>query len=509
MSVLITGRALLGLKQRESAEQAFKMALELRKNFSEANEELIKMRFEALKDAGFDEDTANKFAPKSRSVNEAIDHILSTSLTSDQLSTLRASYTRSLTNSDNNFSNQSISSRFSSVSGVFGNKNLNKSGSTPKAEGPNTASESLGLKLISDIDNCLGSILDSDEEKSKFFEEKIDNNISATNSKNFLNNTNNNSNNNFCDSIGDNEPLLRSSPQMSAQNVFGNTTDLQRKPILHKTNIFSNFSIDLNKDSLGSHILPKLNTSFSNGANSSRGGQPPRKTFADIASANTKKPVQPIKTNQTTIAKSIQKIDLKPQKVFDSSNKLSSLESFGGPNNTVDSLEKLEKIVLSSEPTRPTNLMGYKGLWVCNISPNTQYQTLRNVFQKYGTIIGIQTFERKATNGSNIVFVHYDNSRSPTEAIADLFGVYRKDLCLDENTLLKLRYTPSMDQTKSGDLPSMEKARRVVEKSGECFNWRLSTGCHKGERCAFKHISINKAVDSQPWVRIFFCFPLF
>jgi hypothetical protein len=145
--------------------------------------------------------------------------------------------------------------------------------------------------------------------------------------------------------------------------------------------------------------------------------------------------------------------------------------------------------------------MGYKGLWVCNISPEVSYITLKKVFRKYGNFTGIQTFERKATNGSNIVFVHYDNSQSPSDAIAELFGIYRKDICFDESTPLKLRFTPSMEQTKSGDLPSMEKAKRVVEKSGECFNWRLSSGCHKGDRCNLKHILINKSIDSQPWVR--------
>ena len=488
------------------------MALELRNNFSE--EESVKMRFEALKEAGFDEDTANKLAPKSRSVNEAIDHILSTSLTSDQLSSIRASYTQSLTNNNNNnnnnhFSNPTIDSRFSSMSGISsfnGNKNLNNifgANQSRGTDGTETGSESLGLKLISDIDNCLGSILDSDEEKPKFFEEKTDNNmISATNTMNAINtnptnfsnnNTNSFINNNFCDSVGDNGLLSRSlSPQMPSQNVFGISTDPLVKPVLQKANIFSNFSIDLNKELLGSTIATKT-------GHSSTGGEPPRKTWSDIASANTKKPVQPMKTSITP--KSIQKSEIKTQKVLDSGNKLSSLESFGGTAIDFDKFEKINSIVLSSEPTRPTNLMGYKGLWVCNISPNTSYITLKNVFRKYGNFTGIQTFERKATNGSNIVFVHYDNSQSPTEAIAELFGIYRKDICFDEDTLLKLRYTPSMEQTKNGDLPSMEKARRIVEKSGECFNWRLSTGCHKGERCAFKHIPINKAVDSQPWVR--------
>lgn len=475
------------------------MAVELNKTHAEANEELVKLRCEALRRAGFDEETANKFAPSSRSVNDTIDHILSTSLTSDQLSKIRASYTRSLTNdNDNHF--PGIEPQFGSISGIFSNKNLNNiCGPKTNRDDRSDASESLGSKLISDIDNCLGSILDSEEEKTQFFE-NIDNKFSAANhnpSKPFLNNINANSNNNFCD-IGDNNLLSRSlSPQMP-QNVFGVSPDLHVNPIYQKQNNFSNFAIDLNKDSLGSHIIPKMMTSF-NTAASDR--EPQRKTFADIASANTKKPAHSVKMTQLISSRSSQKSEHK--------TKLSALEPFSvGTNN--DSLDKIESfggppiVPPPPEPTRPTNLMGYKGLWVCNISPNTPYITLRNVFKKYGNFTGIQTFERKATNGSNIVFVHYDNSQAPVDAIAELFAVYRKDICLDDRTPLKLRFTPSMEQTKNGDLPSMEKARRVVEKSGECFNWRLSTGCHKGERCAFKHIPINKEIDSQPWVRLVF-----
>lgn len=164
----------------------------------------------------------------------------------------------------------------------------------------------------------------------------------------------------------------------------------------------------------------------------------------------------------------------------------------------VAGLEK--QIAIDSNPARPSNLMGYKGLWICNVSPETSFATLKKVFRKYGSFTGIQTFEKKATNGSNIVFVHYDNPESPREAIGELYGTYRRELC-DEGTLLKLRFTPSKEQTKAGDVPSMEKAKRVVEKSGECFNWRLSSGCHKGDRCPLRHVAVNKSIDSQPWVK--------
>jgi hypothetical protein len=445
----------------------------------------VDIRKQALKEAGFDEETANKYAPKCNSVNDAIDAILSRSLTANELSDLRASYTRSLSNT-----NQSLSpgvGNVSAMSGIFGSS----SGSNSNTNTNNSASESLGLKLISDIDNCLGSILDSDDEL-------------AQKSNSILKSSATNSNNNkFCD-IGDNNLLSRSLSPQSTQKATQKSTQIFGIDLLKpKPN---SFAIDLNKDSLGSQIVPKNSNTF-NGITAA--ANPPKKTFADIASSNTIKPVQPPKmfpnfTPKTiTNGKNSEKIDTKdiltsrPIKVFDSGNKVSSLESFSIPTAE----EKVIPNVLTNTDMKPTNLMAYKGLWVCNISPEVSYITLKKVFRKYGNFTGIQTFERKATNGSNIVFVHYDNSQSPTDAIAELFGIYRKDICFDESTPLKLRYTPSMEQTKSGDLPSMEKAKRIVEKSGECFNWRLSSGCHKGDRCNLKHILINKSIDSQPWVR--------
>ncbi|CAG2109568.1 unnamed protein product [Medioppia subpectinata] len=495
----LKGRALLGLNRKESAEHSFQMSIELSKKYSQPSDESVISRYNALKEAGFDHQTANMFAPKSRSVNDAIDNILNTSLTSGQLSSLRDSYTRSLNTNDsgNQLPPQCLDT---TMSAMFGNMNeTNNSGNRA-----NGASQALGLKLISDIDNCLGSILDSDGEKTHIFDEKNDNNIiSATNCSDFSNmNINNNSinksNNNYCD-IGDNGYQSRSLSPQTKQSLFGISSDHQ---LMQKGN---NFTIDLNKDSLGSQILPK--TLKNNNRSAGSGGQSTRKTFADIASANAKKSVQTMKTTaKTNTMKDTDTRDTpvsRSQTPSDAGTKLSALESFGAPNYATESVDKIEKFgeIVVLEPIKPTNLMAYKGLWVCNISPDASYITLKKVFRKYGNFTGIQTFERKATNGSNIVFVHYDNSQSPTDAIAELFGVYRKDICFDEKTLLKLRFTPSMEQTKNGDMPSMEKARRVVEKSGECFNWRLSTGCHKGDRCSYKHIPINKAVDSQPWVK--------
>lgn len=150
---------------------------------------------------------------------------------------------------------------------------------------------------------------------------------------------------------------------------------------------------------------------------------------------------------------------------------------------------------------KPTNIMAYKGLWVCNISPDVTLAYLKRRFRRFGHFTGIQTFERRATNGSNIVFVHYDNPYSPVEAIACLHNYTGQDLCADPVEPLKLRFAPSMEQSRAGQLPTLEQARKLVERHGECFNWRLSSGCHRGIRCQLKHVPINKEIDSQPWVK--------
>ena len=175
------------------------------------------------------------------------------------------------------------------------------------------------------------------------------------------------------------------------------------------------------------------------------------------------------------------------------------------PNNNGQSVNG-DTSGIDRQLNKPTNLMGYKGLWVCNISPEVTLAYLKRRFRRFGHFTGIQTFERRATNGSNIVFVHYDNPFSPVEAITCLHNYTGHDLCADSSEPLKLRFAPSMEQSRAGQLPTLEQARKMVERHGECFNWRLSSGCHRGIRCQLKHVLINKEIDSQPWVYTIFIF---
>ncbi|RWS12493.1 uncharacterized protein B4U79_06689, partial [Dinothrombium tinctorium] len=65
--------------------------------------------------------------------------------------------------------------------------------------------------------------------------------------------------------------------------------------------------------------------------------------------------------------------------------------------------------------TLPTNLFGYKGLWVGNIYPKTNISMLRSLFSRFGKVQSIKVLKDKFC-----AFISYDNPNSPRKAIATL-----------------------------------------------------------------------------------------
>lgn len=154
--------------------------------------------------------------------------------------------------------------------------------------------------------------------------------------------------------------------------------------------------------------------------------------------------------------------------------------------------------------TIPTNLHGFHSLWMCNVSTQLTTTQLKRRFRVYGFITQIQINERGDSNKSNLVFVHFDNPESPVKAIAELQHYNQPDLCENPDKPLKIRLIPSNDQLRTNPNMTMEQARRVCESHNECFNWRIVSGCRQSGQCRWRHIIVNREIDSQPWVR----FPL-
>ncbi|XP_054163137.1 uncharacterized protein LOC128960971 [Oppia nitens] len=78
-------RALTGLREYQRAEETYKMVLKTNPNCPETRRDLIQVRCEALQDMGFDREMAIKSAMTSDSIREAIDQLLATAATNEDV----------------------------------------------------------------------------------------------------------------------------------------------------------------------------------------------------------------------------------------------------------------------------------------------------------------------------------------------------------------------------------------------------------------------------------------
>lgn len=139
---------------------------------------------------------------------------------------------------------------------------------------------------------------------------------------------------------------------------------------------------------------------------------------------------------------------------------------------------------------RATNLLGFMGLYVGNLSPDLTKEQLERIFSKYGEPVKAHRLIR-----SPVAFIKYENTESPRAAIDDLFGVLLPELTLNQDQPLKLHFDRNDAQLKANyrptDLPR--------EDNGECYSWR-TTVCRRGKSCTKKHIPINRGIDFQMWM---------
>lgn len=139
---------------------------------------------------------------------------------------------------------------------------------------------------------------------------------------------------------------------------------------------------------------------------------------------------------------------------------------------------------------RATNLLGFMGLYVGNLSPDLTKEQLEKIFSKYGEPVKAHRLIR-----SPVAFIKYDNTESPRAAIDDLFGVLLPELTLNQDQPLKLHFDRNDAQLKANYRPT----ELPKEDNGECYGWR-TTVCRRGKSCTKKHIPINRGIDFQMWM---------
>lgn len=138
-----------------------------------------------------------------------------------------------------------------------------------------------------------------------------------------------------------------------------------------------------------------------------------------------------------------------------------------------------------------TNLLGFMGLYVGNLSPDLTKEQLEKMFSKYGEPVKAHRLIR-----SPVAFIKYENTESPRLAIDDLYGVLLPELTLNPDQPLKLHFDRNDAQLKANYRPT---ELPPDADNGECYGWR-TTVCRRGKSCPKKHIPINRGIDFQMWM---------
>lgn len=148
---------------------------------------------------------------------------------------------------------------------------------------------------------------------------------------------------------------------------------------------------------------------------------------------------------------------------------------------------------------RVQNILRFYAIFLDNLHPKTDVAKLVQVFSKYGTIRAVDI---KPVLGitSTYACIEYNDHESPERAVTDALNdaIPKMDLVFDLKMPLVVKFTPSADQRRnlsSGSL-AWNWAKTMIEKSGECFEWRFNSSCSAGRHCYRTHVVKHRCVDT-------------
>jgi len=139
----------------------------------------------------------------------------------------------------------------------------------------------------------------------------------------------------------------------------------------------------------------------------------------------------------------------------------------------------------------PTNLHKLRGVYIGNLKKSFDQTVVKNYFKVYGTVVDFYQ-----PSGAGYAFIHFNNHESATHMIADWQSI-RINECRD-NMKLHLRFIPTQDQMQKYNSLTYSQYRKKVIQFEECDYWRSGSKCKYGKECFYKHIPINKSIDTLP-----------
>lgn len=286
------------------------------------------------------------------------------------------------------------------------------------------------------------------------------------------------------------------------------TSNQQGASLLNKSSTVAESQTPSSNSVASSTVAPKVTTGPAWGSSSGGG------TFADIvkkksapqvsaqttATVKQQNAVNSKKSNETTSNSA--KVNSSPPKDQSSTGESGSIKENSGIKETSKAITTGNNnngntnatnngssfgTSSSNQSRKPTNIWGYNGLRVANVSTSCSKSTLHSIFSKFGKVKQIERITNK--NVENQIWVFYDNANAPVEAIAKYQGVVVSGVSLNDSVPLKLYFAATDDQK---DL-KFSRPKQPQDNRGECYYWR-TTNCFSRESCSLLHIPACKNI---------------
>jgi len=154
----------------------------------------------------------------------------------------------------------------------------------------------------------------------------------------------------------------------------------------------------------------------------------------------------------------------------------------------------------SCDYARVQNILQFKAVFVDGVSPSVRPEELRQLFSSYGAVVSVEVKPVLGNSTPTFACVEYADFESPENAMTDAMNnpIVREGVNFSSQVPLVVKFTPSGAQRRSLSTGCQARnwAQSIIERSGECFEWRFNSSCSLGKHCFRKHVVKHRQIDT-------------
>ena len=165
----------------------------------------------------------------------------------------------------------------------------------------------------------------------------------------------------------------------------------------------------------------------------------------------------------------------------------------------VTSLSPVNGSSSTGDFARVQNILQFQAVFVDNVSPVCKPEDLFSIFSVYGRVTGVEV-KPVLGNVPTFACIEFADSESPENAVTDAINnpMMKDGINFDLKTPVSVKFTPDRNQRRalSTGCQARNWAQSMIERSGECFEWRFNSSCSLGKNCYRKHIVKHRQIDT-------------